>query len=374
MENGLAGQAPTPADLEEILDHTETVVWRVDQLSKTVEYRGPAETDPSRVGGQFDEFHTVLPHRVHPEDRATVEAAFGRLLGSESPAVDIEYRTAPGAGESRWIRTQAVLATPTSHSQVSNSAGDGSGDDATRSRVPETTTDEKALARPSGSQTVVGLSTDITPLQSRTARLEEFTSVLAHDLRSPLTVARLRLDQAEAATDEQTRTEGIEKASDALERVEDLITDLLALARGGDIVGETESVALATVARACWAAVDTAQATLVIETDQRIMADESRLRQLLENLFRNAIEHGGESVTVTIESLPDGFAVSDNGNGFDEEWVGLLFEVDDGGLDPSTGLGLQIVAQIAAGHDWTVNVENGPAGGARFEFTGVESA
>jgi signal transduction histidine kinase len=69
---------------------------------------------------------------------------------------------------------------------------------------------------------------------------------------------------------------------------------VLTLARQGQPIAETEQVSLSSVADQCWRWVNTGEADLVVESDVRFVADVDRLRQLLENLFRNAIEHGGD--------------------------------------------------------------------------------
>jgi signal transduction histidine kinase len=70
--------------------------------------------------------------------------------------------------------------------------------------------------------------------------------------------------------------------------------------------------------RECWTTVSAAEATLSVETDVVVPADRMRLKQLLENLFKNAVEHGGEGVTVRIGDHPDGFYVADDGSGIPE--------------------------------------------------------
>jgi signal transduction histidine kinase len=106
-----------------------------------------------------------------------------------------------------------------------------------------------------------------------------------------------------------------------------------------------------------------------------VRADEWRLASVFENLFANAVEHGavaGEPLTVRVESLPDGFAVADDGGGLREDTAETLFEAGHTTSDTGTGLGLRIVAEIIEAHDWTISVSEGDAGGARFEVTGVE--
>lgn len=103
-----------------------------------------------------------------------------------------------------------------------------------------------------------------------------------------------------------------------------------------------------------------------------ILADRSRLRQLLENLFRNAVEHGGDDVTVTVGELDHGFYVEDDGPGIPEEDREEVFETGYSTSDEGTGLGLCIVKEIIEAHDWEIRVIEGTDGGVRFEITGVE--
>lgn len=84
----------------------------------------------------------------------------------------------------------------------------------------------------------------------------------------------------------------------AHDRMDTLIDDLLTLARHGEEVGDVESVDLVTLTDSCWQNVATAEAILTADVPRQVRADKSRLQQLLENLFRNAIEHGGADVTV----------------------------------------------------------------------------
>jgi signal transduction histidine kinase len=94
----------------------------------------------------------------------------------------------------------------------------------------------------------------------------------------------------------------------------------------------------------------------------------------LENLFRNAIEHGGEDVTIRVGGLSDGFYVEDDGPGIPEDARDEVFEVGYSTSPNGTGFGLNIVKEIVEAHGWEIGVTAGMDGGARFEITGVESA
>ncbi|MCU4972791.1 PAS domain S-box protein [Halobacteria archaeon AArc-m2/3/4] len=215
-------------------------------------------------------------------------------------------------------------------------------------------------------------------LQRQKDRLDEFASVVSHDLRNPLTVATGRLELAREDCD----SEHLADLEWALDRMDELIDDLLTLARKGEQVSEFEPVALEELAADCWQHVETPRATLEIEaeTDRTILADRSRLQQLVENLFRNAVEHGGDDVTVTVGSLEDdaGFYVEDDGVGIPPTDREVVFETghssssSSSGTGAGTGFGLRIVEQVVDAHDWAISVTDGAEGGARFEITGVE--
>ncbi len=201
-------------------------------------------------------------------------------------------------------------------------------------------------------------------LKRQNERLEQFTSTISHDLRNPLTVATGHLEIAV----EETDSEYVETALSALERMETMTEDLLQLAKQGRPIDETEPVSLETAARNAWKMVKTEEATLEITGDREFQADPDRLASLFENLFRNAVEHAGPAVTVSVEPTAEGFAVSDDGPGIPPEERETVFESGYTTEAEGTGFGLAIVAEVAEAHDWSVGVESSDAGGARFVF------
>ncbi|WP_340099367.1 PAS domain S-box protein [Salinibaculum salinum] len=207
-------------------------------------------------------------------------------------------------------------------------------------------------------------------LERQNKRLEEFTSIVSHDLRNPLQVADGRLELIR----EECESEHIDDVAQALGRMDTLIEDLLTLAREGKQVDETESVGLADVATNSWQTTNAEQAALETHTSRAIKADQSRLRQLFENLYRNAVEHGSNDVTVTVGAMDDGFYVADTGPGIPESEREEVFEAGYSTNEDGTGFGLRIVEQIASAHGWEIAVGESEQGGARFEVTGVEFA
>ncbi len=207
-------------------------------------------------------------------------------------------------------------------------------------------------------------------LERKNDRLEEFASVISHDLRNPLNVAQGHLELARA----ETEHERLGTVADAHDRMGRLIDDLLTLAREGETISHTEPVDLDELATACGQNLATTEATLAVTVDRTVAADRDRLRQLLENLLRNAVEHTGAGVTITIGELDDGdgFYVEDDGPGIPEAQRDRVFESGYTTSESGTGFGLRIVRQIADAHGWDVRVTDGDDGGARFEFSGVE--
>ncbi len=208
----------------------------------------------------------------------------------------------------------------------------------------------------------------IQELKRQNERLDEFASVVSHDLRNPLNVAKGRI----ALAQEEYESDDLDVAARSIERSFDLIEDMLTLAREGKQVSDTQPVEVASLVETCWDNVETASATLAADLDSTIQADRSRLRQLLENLIHNAVEHGGEDVTVRVGALPDGFFVEDDGPGIAGDERDSVFEPGYSASPDGTGFGLAIVKRIAEAHGWDLKLTEGPDGGARFEFTDIE--
>ncbi len=205
-------------------------------------------------------------------------------------------------------------------------------------------------------------------LERQNDRLNEFTSVVSHDLRNPLNVATGRLELAI----EECDSDHLDGLEDALDRMEVLIDELLTLAREGKEVTDAQPVHLATIADECWENVETNQAKVMTHTDRGVQADRSRLKQVFANLFRNAVEHGRADVTVTIGGLDDGFYIEDDGPGIPSDEREAVFEAGYSQSTDGTGFGLSIVEQIVTAHDWQIRITDGNDGGARFEITNVE--
>ncbi|MFB6180015.1 MAG: PAS domain S-box protein [Halorientalis sp.] len=208
-------------------------------------------------------------------------------------------------------------------------------------------------------------------LERQNDQLEQFASIVTHDLRNPLNVAQSRLELAELACETDDLGEHIDVVDQQLVRMEELIEDVLAIARHGQQVEDTEPVDIGHLAESCWQTVETDDAALIVDTGRTVLVDTTRAQQLFENLFRNSIEHGGRDVTIRVGTLADGFYVEDDGPGIDPENREAVFEHGFTTNNAGTGFGLNIVKEIVDAHGWEIRVLEGTSGGARFEITGV---
>ncbi|WP_227132859.1 PAS domain S-box protein [Halorubellus salinus] len=320
---------------------------------------------------------------IHPDDRQEVLADFEYLLANPTEAVTTEYRYRNQDGDWRWMENRAV-------------------------NLLEDPTVEGVLA----------VNRDVTErherqreLEATNERLERFASVVSHDLRNPLAVATGAIDLVAMDCDDPH----LDRASDALERMDAIIEDVLAVARHGDANLEPAPVDLHDLVESCLRTLDVGDATVTFEENATIWADERRLSHLVENLVRNAVEHGstgsrtgsGDSVehgatttqpaaagaetrptdgpgehddatergavTITVGALDDGFFVADDGPGIPERERDRVFDTGHTTSETGTGFGLAIVQDVAREHGWTVTVDESDDGGARFEFHGVRT-
>lgn len=114
------------------------------------------------------------------------------------------------------------------------------------------------------------------------------------------------------------------------------------------------------------------------DSELEVMADRDRLRQLLHNLLRNAIdalhESAGGEISLCVEKIDEEsgysmrFSIEDNGPGFDPDVLNNVFEPYMTTRDHGTGLGLAIVKKIVEEHNGTIQASNRWPSGARIEI------
>ena len=208
-------------------------------------------------------------------------------------------------------------------------------------------------------------------------RIERFTSIVSHELRSPIQTAKSGIDLAKTQCD-SSYLDNVEKTID---QMDELIDNLLDDIKHGETAVEMEAVDLGAVVEAAWPEGTTA--TLSVETDlPTIEAEHTRLRQLLNNLFRNSVVHSGDGTIVRLgvidtpgESAHDdsiSLYVADDGPGIDPDHREEIFEYGYSGSADGTGFGLAIVTEIVDAFDWEIEMTDSRNGGARFELHNVK--
>ena len=204
----------------------------------------------------------------------------------------------------------------------------------------------------------------------------EFVGNASHQLRTPLTGLRLRLEAAGIKSHDPAVEHELQLAEAEVERLTNLLNSLLTLARGGDRPAVRGPVSLRAVSEAAherW--LPRAEATghtlaLDGEGDAPVRAGEEDVAIALDNLIENALVYAQPGTTVTISWSPDGsVAVLDEGPGIPPGEERQVFERFRRGQSdrPGTGLGLAIVETLARRWGGTASIRNRETGGARAE-------
>lgn len=142
---------------------------------------------------------------------------------------------------------------------------------------------------------------------------------------------------------------------------------LAALARSRTSIEDSAELSLCSVAWDAWNLVDVPTATLSADEGD-LSGDEWLPRTLFENLFRNAVDHGGDDIQVRVGSLKNGFYVEYTVMGLLETSDECMFEHGFSTSANGRGIGLSIVDHIATAHDLAIILLESEGGGARFEF------
>jgi two-component system, OmpR family, sensor kinase len=222
---------------------------------------------------------------------------------------------------------------------------------------------------------------DMTSRLSRALRAQrEFVANASHQLRTPLTGLRLRLEAASLKTDDPDVERELVAAERETVRLARLLSELLTLARERERP-EPEEVSLAEVARAAherWEnPAQTGGRHLVLqgEGEPLVAATDADLAVILDNLVENALNYSPVASTVTIEwGVREGsarLAVLDQGPGIDpgeRERVFERFYRGEASRDaPGTGLGLSVVEALAQRWEGSVKLSDRESGGTQAE-------
>jgi signal transduction histidine kinase len=222
-------------------------------------------------------------------------------------------------------------------------------------------------------------------LSANLAAQRDFVANASHQLRTPLTGIKLRLEAVRA--EGGPAAEQAAKAEVELDRLSVLVDDLLALARAAADQAPGESVDLGEAVRAAgrrWAQ-QAAEAGHELSVQDgvpggRVWATPDDIAHILDNLLENAIRYTPEGSRIEVELAPaDGrpaFVVSDTGPGIPAAEREHVFDrfyrgAEGRSAGPGTGLGLAIVVELVGRWNGTVELLDGPGTRVRASFPPV---
>lgn len=222
-------------------------------------------------------------------------------------------------------------------------------------------------------------------LRRSNAELEQFAYVASHDLQEPLRMVanytELLADRYRGRLDEKA-DKYIHYASDGARRMQTLVTDLLAYSRVGSqgkpLVPVQSGDVLDGVLASLKNQIIDVGASVEHESLPAVLADETQLRQLFQNLIANAIKFRSEAPPkIVVAARPNThdwiFSVEDNGIGIDLKYADRIFQMfqrlHEIGKYPGSGIGLAIAKRIVERHEGRIWVEAELGRGTTFFFT-----
>jgi light-regulated signal transduction histidine kinase (bacteriophytochrome) len=221
-------------------------------------------------------------------------------------------------------------------------------------------------------------------LERSNAELEQFAYIISHDLQEPLRMVASYtqlLEKRYKGSLDADAEEFIAYAVDGARRMQNMIQSLLSYSRVGTRGKPFEPTECESVFEQALAnlklTIDESGAGVTHDPLPRVMADETQLIQLFQNLLANAIKFRGEEqprihVSAKEDSNECLFSVSDNGIGIDPEYfdrIFVIFQRLHGREEyPGTGIGLSVCKRIVERHGGRIWVESQPGEGSTFHF------
>ncbi len=302
---------------------------------------------------------------VHPEDLRALNALRDRGLHETGP-LEYEFRVVWPDGSTRWLTSRSI-------SEI-----DSAGQPTRRIGLNWDTTEARSLRQAAQERQVA---------QRELQAKSQFLSRMSHELRTPLNAVLgfTQLLQAdESPLDTATQRARLEQIHAAGRHLLALIDDVLDLSRleGGEMTVALEPVDVLDAVRTALPMVEGMAHEYGVSLqlgplEGRVMADPTRLRQVLVNLLTNAIKYNRRGGRVTIDAnCADGVAllrVSDTGRGMSEAQRRHLFEPfnrlgAERGTVEGTGIGLAIVKMLVERMEGTVHVQSVAGEGSCFEL------
>lgn len=209
-------------------------------------------------------------------------------------------------------------------------------------------------------------------LSEQSERIDQFINYVAHDLRTPLQIVYGEIDLARSGAEDAI--DGIERG---VERIESIVEDLSALTKQGESPGlssgalqslraDSITTELPPLVENVWTLIAPDEATFQVDVPAGtvVAVEAETLRPLVENLLKNAVDHAGPDVTVTIGALDRGFFVADDGPGIPEAERSEVIRSGYTTAEDGTGTGLAIVADTVEQQGWDLSITEATEGGS----------
>jgi hypothetical protein len=301
------------------------------------------------------------------------EDQLGRPVGSVTSALIIGgvIFVIVGAAGAYWLAAAALSPVERMRREVAALPASGS---AAGVRVPRTRDELAALA---------GTMNDLLGrLHHALARQQEFVADASHELRTPLAVLGAELELAgRPGRSRDELVQAVASAEDEVARLTKLTNDLLMLARSDEgklpvrpAPARVRELLERSAARAAGPSRDRASCVVQAPGDLVATMDQDRIRQAVDNLIDNALRFAPPGSRITLSARAKGSSlvieVADAGPGFPADYLPHAFErfrrPDTGRTrsDGGAGLGMAIVAAVAAAHGGYASARNGRDGGA----------
>lgn len=310
-----------------------------------IKYQNIENPQRKRATPKISELDKITEH-VHPDYEQKVLSDIEAAKQADDEIIRTQYKSKDKQGEWKWFESQVK-------NYLDNEVINGF------IRTTREITEQKETQH---------------QLEQKNEQLDQFNSVVCHDLKNPLAAIKANIEMLQYKTEDDELRKYIDDADKKADRMEQLINDMLELAKSGESLTDVSEVSIHTAATDAWDTITQKEASLDINIteDVTVRSDKSRLQQLFENLFKNAIKHGGEDVTITIGELTNGFYVKDDGEGISPKVENEIFEGGVTTEDDGTGYGLKIVSQIISAHNWNIDIDHS-ASGAKFDIKNVDS-